>query len=181
MFKVKKGTLPQLSEQQIVDCSRSYGNSGCSGGLMTNSYNYLKSSKSMTRASYAYTAVAGTCKYNAANGVINTIGYKTITKGDPNAHIAALQTAPLSVAVAASSSVFQLYRGGIISSTGCGTSLNHAVNLVGYGTENGTPYWIVRNSWGTNWGESGYFRVLRSSTSGAGICGILNLSSQPNI
>lgn len=148
---------------------------------MTNSYNYLKYYKSMTRSSYAYTGVAGSCKYNSMNGVLNTVGYKNIAKGDPNAHIAALQTAPLSVAVAASSSVFQLYRGGIISSTGCGTALNHAVNLVGYGTENGTPYWIVRNSWGSNWGESGYFRVLRSTSNGAGICGILNLSSLPTI
>ena len=181
MYKVKKGTLPQLSEQQLLDCSGSNGNNGCSGGLMTNSFNYLKSYKSMTRASYAYTAVRGTCKYNSANGVINTVGYKNIAVGDPNAHIAALQTAPVSVAVAASSSVFQLYRGGIISSTGCGTSLNHAVNLVGYGTENGTPYWIVRNSWGTNWGESGYFRVLRDTATGSGICGILKMSSQPVI
>jgi cathepsin L len=90
MYKVKKGTLPQLSEQQLVDCSRSYGNSGCSGGLMTNSFNYLKSYKSMSRSSYAYTAVAGTCKYNSMNGIVNTIGYKNIAKGDPNAHIAAL-------------------------------------------------------------------------------------------
>ena len=148
---------------------------------MTNTFNYLKSSKSMTRSSYAYTAYAGTCKYNSASGVVNTVGYKTIAKGDPNAHIAALQNGPVSVAVAASSSVYQLYRGGIISSTACGTSLNHAVNMVGYGTENGTPYWIVRNSWGTNWGESGYFRVLRSSTNGDGICGILKMSSVPLI
>lgn len=148
---------------------------------MTNSFNYLKSYKSMTRTSYPYTAYKSTCKYNAASGVVNTIGYKNIASGDPNAHIAALQTAPISVAVAASSITFQLYRGGIMSSTTCGTSLNHAVNLVGYGTENGTPYWIVRNSWGTNWGESGYFRVLRATTSGPGICGILKMSSYPLI
>lgn len=90
LYKVKKGSLPQLSEQQILDCSGSFGNKGCSGGLMTNSFNYLKTSKAMTRASYAYTAVKGTCKYNAATGVINTTGYKNIAKGDPNAHIAAL-------------------------------------------------------------------------------------------
>lgn len=181
IYKIKKGSLPSFSEQQILDCSGSYGNSGCSGGLMTNSFNYLKSYKAMTRTSYPYTAVRSTCKYNSASGVVNTIGYKTISSGDVNGHITALQSAPISAAVAASSAVFQLYRGGIISSTSCGTALNHAVNLVGYGTENGVNYWIVRNSWGTNWGESGYFRVLRSTSNGDGICGILKMSSYPLI
>ena len=181
LYKIKKGSLPALSEQQLIDCSRGNGNSGCSGGLMTNSFNYLKSAKSMTRASYAYTATAGTCKYNSANGVVNTVGYKTITTGDPAAHIAALQIAPVSIAIASSSSTFQLYKGGILSSTGCGTSVNHAVNLVGYGTENGTPYWIVRNSWGSNWGESGYLRILRSTAKGNGVCSLLKMSSQPLI
>ena len=150
---------------------------------MTTSFNYLKTSKSVTRASYAYTGVRGTCKYNAANGVVSTIGYTNVAAGNPAAHIAALQTQPISVAVAASSSVYQLYKSGIISSTSCGTSLNHAVNLVGYGVDSatGTLYWIVRNSWGTNWGEAGYFRVLRSTTSGNGICGLLSLSSFPLI
>lgn len=181
LYKIKKGTLPALSEQQLVDCSGSYGNSGCSGGLMSNSFNYLKTYKSMTRASYPYTATRSTCKYNATNGVINTSGYKTIANGSPSAHITALQAGPISVAVQASSSVFQLYRSGILSSTSCGTSLNHAVNMVGYGAENGVMYWIVRNSWGTSWGEAGYFRVLRSEATGPGICGILKLSSVPTI
>jgi hypothetical protein len=79
------------------------------------------------------------------------------------------------------SSVFQFYTGGIISSTACGTSLDHAVNLVGYGTASGVLYWIVRNSWGTSWGEAGYFRVLRSTSSGVGICGLLSMSSFPLI
>ena len=181
LYKVKKGTLPQLSEQQIVDCSSGYGNSGCRGGLMTKSFKYLQAFKSQNRASYPYTGVRGTCKYNSAQGLVNTNGYKNIASGDVNGHMAALQIAPISVAVAASSSVFMLYRGGIMSSTGCGTALNHAVNMVGYGTENGTPYWIIRNSWGTNWGEAGYFRVLRSTVNGAGICGILKMSSYPTI
>ena len=146
---------------------------------MTNTFNYLRAFKSMDRASYPYTGTRGTCKYNAAKGIVNVSAYRSISSGDVAGHIAALQTQPISAAVAASSSTFQLYRGGIMSSTGCGTALNHAVNLVGYGTENGTPYWIVRNSWGTNWGEKGYFRVLRSSTNGAGICGILKMSSLP--
>jgi aminopeptidase C len=71
------------------------------------------------------------------------------------------------------------YKSGIISSSACGTSLNHAVNLVGYGSENGKNFWIVRNSWGTNWGEKGYFRVARSRQDGPGVCGLLKMSSYP--
>jgi hypothetical protein len=94
--------------------------------------------------------------------------------------MAALQNQPISIAIAASSSVFQFYTGGILSSTACGTAINHAVNLVGYGTDSsGTPFWIVRNSWGSNWGESGYMRVLRSTSNGVGVCALLALSSYP--
>ena len=87
----------------------------------------------------------------------------------------------MSVAIAASSSVFQLYSSGILSSTSCGTGLNHGVTLVGYGTANGVAYWIVKNSWGTNWGEQGYVRILRKTTNDAGICGIQSMSSYPSI
>lgn len=74
------------------------------------------------------------------------------------------------------------YRGGIISSTSCGTTINHAVLLVGYGvTAAGTKYWLAKNSWGTNWGEGGFFRVLRTDTDGPGICGILKMTSYPLI
>ena len=72
-----------------------------------------------------------------------------------------------------------LYKGGIISGSSCGTNLDHAVNMVGYGTENGQDFWILRNSYGTSWGERGYFRVARSSKDGPGVCGILKMSSYP--
>jgi hypothetical protein len=76
-----------------------------------------------------------------------------------------------------------LYKGGIISSSSCGTNVDHAVNLVGYGSENGKDFWIIRNSWGTSWGEKGYFKILRTNEKGvAGICGILSPhSSYPNV
>jgi C1A family cysteine protease len=91
--------------------------------------------------------------------------------------MAALQNGPIATAVASSSSVFMQYRSGIITSSACGTSLNHAVNMVGYGSENGKDYWIIRNSWGTNWGEKGYFRIARSDSNGSGVCGALKMSS----
>lgn len=154
---------------------------GCSGGLMTNTFNYWKVYKSQTRASYPYTAVKSTCKYNSANGVTAVTGYKNVAANSYSGHMAAVQLGPVAVAIAASSSTFQLYRSGIISSTACGTALNHAVNIVGYGSESGKLYWILRNSWGTNWGESGYFRILRTTANGYGICGIYKMSSYPTI
>lgn len=146
---------------------------------MTNAYKYLQTYKIMTRNSYPYTGSTGSCKYNSAYGVMRVSNYKKIPANDPAAHLAAVQNGPIDVAISATSSTLQLYRGGIITSTACGTTLNHAVNIVGYGEENGIPYWILRNSWGTNWGESGYFRILRQTTSGPGICGIMQLSSYP--
>ena len=182
-YFIKNGALPMFSEQQLLDCTSSYGNSGCFGGLMSNAFTYLKTHKAMTRSSYPYTATAGACKYDTSDGVINITGYTSITKNDPDAHMAALQNGPVSIAIAASSSYFQFYKTGVITSTGCGTSVNHAVNMVGYGTDtaSGNPYWLIRNSWGANWGDKGYFKVLRGSSNSAGICGILSLSSQPII
>jgi C1A family cysteine protease len=80
---------------------------------------------------------------------------------------------PVSVAIEADTRYFQYYSGGILTSTSCGTNLDHGVLVVGYGTEKGQKYWIVKNSWGSTWGESGYIRIARSdSTNDAGICGI---------
>jgi len=106
--------------------------------------------------------------------LVNTLGYKYVTQYDPAAIIAALKIQPLTVAVSAGSSAFQLYKSGILSSTACGTTLNHAVLLVGYGQDStGIPFWIVKNSWGTSWGEQGYVRIRRDTVKGGkGICGI---------
>jgi hypothetical protein len=138
------------------------------------SYNYLKTSKAQTWASYPYTGTAGSCKYSEVNGIVNTIGYRYAASKDPNSMIAALKVQPLAVGVAGDKSAFQLYSSGILSSSTCGTSLNHAIVLVGYGqSSSGTPFWIAKNSWGTSWGESGYVRILRDTVAGgAGICGI---------
>ena len=86
----------------------------------------------------------------------------------------AVSKGPVSVAVEADSIVFQLYTGGVIDSTACGTSLNHGVLAVGYGAD----YWIVKNSWGASWGDKGYLKI-KYTESGAGICGINQMNSYP--
>ena len=126
---------------------------------MTNVFDYLEDYKVEGRSTYPYTDTNGKCKHNSKKGLYSIEDYYQIKSNDPTAHIAALQRGPVSVAMDASGRLFAFYSSGIISSNACGTSLNHAVNLVGYGTSSGKPYWIVRNSWGTNWGEAGYFRL----------------------
>jgi KDEL-tailed cysteine endopeptidase len=125
----------------------------------------------MTEASYAYKAVGGTCKYSAAGSTgLGSTGYVNVAANSSTAMKTALASRPLSVSIEADKAVFQNYSSGIFSSTACGTTLDHAVMVVGYGTSGSTEYWTLRNSWGTSWGEKGYMRV--AITTGAGICGI---------
>jgi len=98
-----------------------------------------------------------------------------VTANDENALMAAVAKQPVSVAIEADTSVFQLYESGVLTSSGCGTSLDHGVLTVGYGTDDGTAYWKVKNSWGTSWGENGYIRMER----GVNMCGISQMASYP--
>lgn len=136
----------------------------------------------MTEASYPYTGRLSTCKYNAARGVTNVRSFTNIPANNPSALLQAVAKQPVSVAVQASSSHFMSYRSGILDSTTCGTNLNHAVTLVGYGRDaaRGIDYWIIKNSWGTAWGEKGYIRIRRTP-SGAGICGMYKMNSYPTL
>lgn len=96
--------------------------------------------------------------------------------------MAAVAQQPVSVAIEADTQVFQSYTSGIISSKECGTNLDHGVLVVGYGSEGGKDYWILKNSWGSDWGEQGFFRILRSANeNGPGICGLQEQPSYPTL
>lgn len=128
-----------------------------------------------TESDYPYTGRDGTC--HAKGGVAVVTDFSDVTVNDPTALATALQSGPVSVAVDASLA-WQFYFGGIVKHF-CGTSLDHGVLLVGYGTDKGTDYWLIKNSWGAGWGEKGYIRVARDmKTTGAGVCG---LQQQPSI
>lgn len=157
--------LVALSEQHLVDCSGSTGNNGCNGGLMTNAYDfYIRNKGACAEVDYPYTGRDGTCR--ECDPVVKVKGYKTIANGDI-AHIEALQTGPISVAIAASSSAFQFYSSGVL--TACSDrSINHGVVLTGYKDIDGTPAYVLRNSWGASWGNQGYMYIA----TGKDLCGL---------
>lgn len=160
--------LKTFSEQQILDCNL-YGGS-CNGGTATMGFSYVKSVAGlMLSSNYPYLGYRSTCKYSASRAVAKVTGYLSPGTNETNIKNMLYSRGPLAVALNATP--LQYYTKGIInySSTSCNpNTLNHAVTLVGYGTSNGLNYWIVKNSWGSTWGESGYFRIARDK----GTCGI---------
>jgi len=171
---INNGKLLSFSEQQLVDCSGSYGNEGCDGGWPFWALQYTAANGIELESVYPYTAQDGTCQYNKANVVFTNAGYGNVTNYNEVAMETQLLIQPISVCVEADQSVFQLYTGGVITSASCGTQLDHAILAVGYAsTSAGQNYWIVKNSWGPSWGQSGYVYIAKSnSTNSYGVCGI---------
>lgn len=178
--QIVTGELITLSEQELVDCDRSY-NQGCNGGLMDYAFEFIKNNGGIdTEDDYPYRARDGTCDSNRKNArVVSIDGYEDVPENDEKSLMKALANQPVSVAIEAGGRAFQHYSSGVFTGY-CGTQLDHGVVVVGYGTEKGSDYWIVRNSWGPNWGESGYIRLERNyANSTNGKCGIAMEPSYP--
>ncbi|XP_019864005.1 PREDICTED: cathepsin L1-like isoform X1 [Amphimedon queenslandica] len=176
---LKTGTLSSLSEQQLMDCSTSFGNHGCKGGLMDNSFRYLETvAGDMSEEMYPYTAEDGFCRYRSSEAIAKDTGYKDIPRGDEDALKEAVATVgPISVAIDAGHRSFQLYHEGIYYEPACSsTKLDHGVLAVGYGTGEGEEYWLVKNSWGPSWGNEGYVMMSRNRENN---CGIATQASYP--
>jgi len=174
---IKNNHLVSLSEQQLVDCSKSYGNEGCNGGLMDNAFKYLIAcGGSDSESSYPYSGRDGTCKFNPANVACKISGWKNIQKGSEAELQKAIKIEPVAVAIDASQSSFQLYHSGVYYDARCSsTNLDHGVLAVGYETT-GTPYYIVKNSWGSGWGMRGYINMAMNRNNN---CGIATDASYP--
>jgi C1A family cysteine protease len=175
---VTTGDLVSLSEQQLVSCSTQ--NSGCNGGLMDYAFSYTRSNPLVTESQYPYTSSwgrSGTCSTSmAAGGLVSASTYTDVRESSSSLK-SALAIGPVAVAVEADKTPFMHYTGGIVTGSTCGTSLDHGVLAVGWGTESGQEYYIVKNSWGSSWGESGYIRI--GVEDGAGVCGIQMSASYP--
>ena len=176
---VSKGELLSFSEQQLVDCAgMKYGNYGCYGGLQTNAYMYYEAGYLAELESvYPYISGGGSmqaCQYNAASATaVDVSTFTNVTPQSVDQFKAALNLQPLAIAIEADQLCFQSYNSGIFNDPTCGTTLDHAVLAVGYGTDatTGLDYYLIKNSWNTTWGEQGYIRFAITGD-GAGVCGV---------
>lgn len=168
--QIESGMLKSLSEQEFLDCNTT--NSGCNGGQIDKALSFAMSGIT-SEADYPYTARVGACR--STSPVVQVNSYSEVTPNDEAALITAVNEQPIAVGVQADPAIFQFYHSGVITaSANCGAVLNHALLVVGYTTGGGTPYWIIKNSWGSAWGSEGYVYIQRGSgaNGGAGVCGI---------
>ncbi|CAF0720178.1 unnamed protein product [Adineta steineri] len=182
-YAIKTGTLLSLSEQQLIDCSGGDGEYGCTGGFTDDAFVYVINAGGIeTESSYSYKAADQTCMLNATSIAVKVCDFVGLPSGDEVALQQAVATVgPISVMIDASHSSFYFYKSGVYNEPACTQTmyhLDHVVLLIGYGTDGDDDYWLVKNSWGTSWGEEGYMRTTRNQNNQ---CGIATMANYPII
>nr|XP_061808708.1 cathepsin S-like [Nerophis lumbriciformis] len=170
-LKKRTGKLVSLSPQNLVDCSMDFGNHGCHGGFMTHAFQYVDKNRGIdSDQAYPYKAKRGICTYKPQDRAANCSGYSFVAKGDEEAlKVALANVGPISVAIDASHSKFVFYRHGVYEDLACTHKVNHGVLAVGYGTEKGRDYWLIKNSWGVKYGDKGYIKMARNRFNQCGV------------
>jgi len=173
MYAIKYGRQVVLSEQQVVDCSWDYGNDGCGGGLFAQGYQYVQDHGLEEAADYPYNAVDGVCFYDSGKARVQVQGIESAAR-TPSGLKGLLIEGPASISLHASDPTFRNYKSGIYDNRDCPTTVNHAVQTVGWeqDLDAGMNYFIVRNSWGQSWGDHGYIKIAQTNQT-LGICGML--------
>jgi hypothetical protein len=188
-YFINNGNLESFSEQQLVDCDK-LGNGGrdhgCNGGLMDNAFNWIINNDGLcSENDYPYssgeTKDRGVCDEGCNNIENSNIkSYVDVPPSSDNDMMSSVYQQPVSIAIQADQKEFQLYKSGVFTGS-CGTNLDHGVLIVGYGSENGNDYYLVKNSWGESWGKDGYIKLGRGKqyNNGDGQCGLLLQGSYP--
>ncbi|XP_031627168.1 cathepsin L1-like [Contarinia nasturtii] len=172
---LRTGKLESLSAGNLVDCEHK---GKCTGNSLKPPLTYIQSNGIMYEKDYPYNGKGGECKFDKTkksdtqiNGVWEMPNGQMMNETNFKSYIANVGSMSIAIAV---NSKFQMYGGGIFDDRSCNNgALNHALVVIGYGTENGQDFWILKNSWGTGWGERGYMRIRR----GVNLCHMCNYAA----
>jgi len=179
---ISTGSLVSLSEQNLIDCVQGGSYTCTTGGVMQDGFQWVIDNSGIeSEDAYPYCTCSGNaCAFDQSQVVATISSFQNLPSGDENALQQAVGSAgPVSIAIDASSQQFQLYSGGVFNNPSCSsTQLDHGVLVIGYGTSDGTDFWWVKNSWGEDWGLSGYIMMSRNANNQ---CGIATDASYPTV
>jgi len=180
-WAIKNNILYNLSQQELIDCS--FLDRGCNGGSMDLAFLFIKNHGLCTNLSYPYQGKKHKCHKKKCESVVHIKNHSDVQKNNESQLKNAVAIQPISVAIQANKRSFQMYKSGIYNDYKCGTKLDHGVLVIGYDhdTDLNMSYWIIKNSWGSQWGDNGYIRIQRNINDTRGLCGIAMQPSYPII